>query len=520
MMSPDLMEMAAAEIAGAAAADEGGPVAFGTAIAPVGGDGVAAPLRPLPKALSAPNPPRGMTIQDAFMKYFLPETLQEYYLEVVGSEDGSEEAEVAAHVPPNTIFEGMDSYITNMGKPLTPLGKGHLAKFVKAMRRDFVDVPAVAPSIGTSAPVAEPIVVQLPDTSDRQPFKDYIDQTIPGSFDVLSASEITQLRRNYVKSTGTGPTNAERPTDEQLSALSHRLRPQKNGRINSPWVEFAVFGPYSSRSARLRQFTAHVLTRDGQRTQKQLRGPTSVEQWEACWDVFACSMVMLGVATTGVLRQYAAGIKRLATMFKDHWATVFTLDEEMRCEQWDRLRQEIEDGDVLPPPGYNPEFPWLAIISATRFGYLAGPRADWWRERETLLERATRIKPTKAIGGLNALAPPPFPGGGSGGVDTEDFRLVKQSGGAASSSGGGAGSNGGGGGPGKNANKNRKRKDKKAAAVMKGAGKGGKPSGKQIGPCHTCGEYGHLKKDCPKGKAADKTPANQPSKEKGRRSQK
>ena len=119
-----------------------------------------------------------------------------------------------------------------------------------------------------------------------------------------------------------------------------------------------------------------MLTRDGSWTQKQLRGPSCYEQWESCWDVFACAMVMLGVATPGVLRQYASGIRQLATRFKDDWATIFTLDEEVRCEQWDRLRQEIEDGEVAPPPGYLRDFPWMSIMSATRFGYLAGPACE------------------------------------------------------------------------------------------------------------------------------------------------
>ena len=69
-------------------------------------------------------------------------------------------------------------------------------------------------------------------------------------------------------------------------------------------------------------------------------------------------MVMLGVAAPGVLRQYADGIKRMACLFPDDWPTIFTLDEEMRCEQWSRLRQEIEDGDVAP----------LLVIGENRHG--------------------------------------------------------------------------------------------------------------------------------------------------------
>ena len=125
-------------------------------------------------------------------------------------------------------------------------------------------------------------------------------------------------------------------------------------------------------------FTAHVLTRDGTWAHKQLRGPTSFEQWEASWDVFAAAMVMLGIAAPGVLRQYAAGIKRLDRLFPRDWPTISALDEEMRCEQWGRLRQEIVDGGgENMPAGWKAESPWASIISATRSNFLAGPRADW-----------------------------------------------------------------------------------------------------------------------------------------------
>ena len=516
MFPAGLMEAAAAEVEqmNIGLGEDPGPV--GPAF-PLGGElGVAAPLRPSAKALSAPKASRAMTIQEAFAKFRLPEKLQTCYLEAIGSEDGGEEAEVAAHVPPDTIFDALGTMVTNLGKTLTPLEKGHVAKFVKALRREFVEAPP--PSTGASSSTdpapGQRIVVEMPDTSDRLPLKDLIDQTLMGTCEELTMEEIAQLRRNYVRSTGASPTNAERPTDEQLSALSFRLRPQKNGRVNPPWVEFAIWGPFSSRSARMRQFTAHVLTRDGTWSQKQLRGPTSYEQWETCWDVFACAMVMLNVASVGVLRQYAAGIRQLSARFKDDWATIFTLDEEMRAEQWDRLRQEIEDGEVAPPLGYLSENPWMSIISATRFGYLAGPRADWWREREVLLERGSRSRPNKGTGGLNALAPPPFPGWGTGGIDTEQMTIHK---GGASAQLALADA------PGKHANKNKKRRDGKKtqkAEVTKGGGKGGKG---KIGPCHICGEYGHLKANCPKKKQSPQGAAQaqpNPSKKKGKRSQK
>ena len=48
------------------------------------------------------------------------------------------------------------------------------------------------------------------------------------------------------------------------------------------------------------------------------------------------------------------------------------------------------------------------IISSTRSDFLAGPRADWWRDRETILDRARMNKPTRT-GVIHSVLPTAFP---------------------------------------------------------------------------------------------------------------
>ena len=237
----------------------------------------------------------------------------------------------------------------------------------------------------------------------------------------------------------------------------------------------------------MRMFTAHVLTRDGTWAHKQLRGPNTYAQWEASWDVFAAAMVMLGIASPGVLRQYASSIKRLDRLFPRDWATISTLDEEMRCEQWNRLRQEIMDGDENMPAGWRSDAPWASIISATRSNFLAGPRADWWREREILLERALSSKPLSSQGPRSGVISPAFPSAQGTAVipelggTTDDIRSSAS------------------------ADRNKAKKEKKRAKAQAkktawapaSSGGGGKATGKGIGPCHRCGKMGHLKRNCP-----------------------
>ena len=116
------------------------------------------------------------------------------------------------------------------------------------------------------------IVVQLILNSDKLHLCDFIDQTIKGSFELLPASEIAQLRQRLVDIIGVAPPTEGRPSDEQISAMAQRVRAQANGRMNPPWVEFAIFGPHGFRTAKMRQLAAHVLTRDGTWSQKTLMG--------------------------------------------------------------------------------------------------------------------------------------------------------------------------------------------------------------------------------------------------------
>ena len=90
---------------------------------------------------------------------------------------------------------------------------------------------------------------------------------------------------------------------------------------------------------------------------------------------------MLGVAYPGDLRLYFDRIRQLASLFPAEWPSIAHLDEQMRAEQWLRVYQEIRDEksrDSLYAPGrgYDHAKPWAWIIPNTRYGFLAGPRAD------------------------------------------------------------------------------------------------------------------------------------------------
>lgn len=253
---------------------------------------------------AAPDKPA--TLLDAFNHYRLPQPLRQSLLDLVGAESEDDDPEILAHIPTETLEESVRGILID-GAPPTPMQVGHIWKFLKHLRRCFNEPHLPTESPQAAPPPLQPIVVQVPNTDDKLLLRDYLDQTMSGSFDLLGTDELMRLRDRFEAITGAPPRDDERPSDEQLSALAHRLRVQSNGRMHTPWVEFATFGPFDGRAARNRAFNAHVLARDGTWRWQRLSGPSSFVMWRSSWRVFAASMVMLEIASPGSLQQYEGG---------------------------------------------------------------------------------------------------------------------------------------------------------------------------------------------------------------------
>ena len=113
---------------------------------------------------------------------------------------------------------------------------------------------------------------------------------------MLGLQVLGELHGRYWALTHSHVPDDVRPSDAQLSALAARLKPQKDGQVHPPFAEFAVFGPYDGRFAKLRSHQAQVLVRDGTWQNKLLSSHKSFADWEASWRVYAAALVMLGVA--------------------------------------------------------------------------------------------------------------------------------------------------------------------------------------------------------------------------------
>ena len=78
--------------------------------------------------------------------------------------------------------------------------------------------------------------------------------------------------------------------DFQNTALKHIIA---GGFV--PYVDFAIYGPHGDRIQRAMQLTGFTFGFDNTLQRREFRGPSRIEAWVQCYNVFACAMIMLDV---------------------------------------------------------------------------------------------------------------------------------------------------------------------------------------------------------------------------------
>ena len=226
--------------------------------------------RMVPAAVAQQPFALGATVGVALAAYGLSAPLRFALLRAFecGEEDS---AEALGETPEAEVEEILgEMLVDDEARAPTRMEKGYVRGFFRKLRTNIITAhsPLPLPSTG------QQITLTMPDTSNRWEFRDVIDQTAKGTYMLLPPKDLIALRQRYDFHTGAPVEGDARPSDRQLSALTHWLRPQADGRREAPFVEFAVWGPYDGRSAKLRQFHDHILTRDGSWQFRLLRGPS------------------------------------------------------------------------------------------------------------------------------------------------------------------------------------------------------------------------------------------------------
>ena len=74
-------------------------------------------------------------------------------------------------------------------------------------------------------------------------FDRYLAQGLPGTFEVLQVDKLAELRLHLEETQDCPPIEAERPTDEQLSAVAVQFAQTLLGHWPTPFVDFGIWGP-------------------------------------------------------------------------------------------------------------------------------------------------------------------------------------------------------------------------------------------------------------------------------------
>ena len=158
--------------------------------------------------------------------------------------------------------------------------------------------------------------------------------------ELLSEKELLAAYGRYEVLFGKGqrpPTDRD-PTAEQLSAVQALLKS-----CQTPYADFAVFGPHGTRIFKKLRFQGLTLNKAGELVQSELYGPPTLAVWKACFETYTNLMVMLDAADLGLLLQYKSKVERLHDRFGDKtWALLYQADVRCRLEHLPRARVELK----------------------------------------------------------------------------------------------------------------------------------------------------------------------------------
>jgi hypothetical protein len=187
---------------------------------------------------------------------------------------------------------------------------------------------------------------------------------------VMAFEEVERARKAYLSKMHTKVIPMDdAPTAEQLSVLAVILAERC-----SPYVDFAVFGPFGNRVRKAMSHKGLVFGPNGTLIMEEFRGPPSIVEWNACWRDFQTAMIMLDAADHPQLEAYSRHINKLANQFGPAaWSAIYQAEVRFRREMLERVREEqsnkldsaLEAGGIYP---FDPVRPWDRCFDAAVTG--------------------------------------------------------------------------------------------------------------------------------------------------------
>ena len=159
-----------------------------------------------------------------------------------------------------------------------------------------------------------------------------------------------------------------------------------------------MWGPFGQRQAKLMKFNAQMFV-DSVLTTRLLHWPTSFDAWRACWRVFRTNMQMLKASLQGPLAEHEEKVRWMDKTFPDCWGIIMMAEDQLRSEQWERKRAQIEgaiEADRYREQ-FDPSMPWLAVVRDCA-------RDEPWWNKNVIVECQ---KLTKSRSVARSQRPPP-----------------------------------------------------------------------------------------------------------------
>ena len=192
---------------------------------------------------------------------------------------------------------------------LAELGQANLIHTTARRLCDMEPWPGVAAAAAAAAmnvAAAPAAVAPLPMITSVK-LAQLIDQTLDVEVPFLPDPQVLVMHARCLTAMGEAPHIDVDCTEEQLSALHHLIQ---SGR--APYTDFSLFGPHGTRLLLRLLLKGPSLDSSGTFRNIKLYGPSDVDLWTSCWDVFSTAAIMLDFVQRSTLMQYSRKILHYA----------------------------------------------------------------------------------------------------------------------------------------------------------------------------------------------------------------
>jgi len=253
---------------------------------------------------------------------------------------------------------------------------GGVQKSAVQLAQELADDAAHTRALAIAAAAPQPKAQALAVAARTVPMRDVADVARNDEVPVMSEIDLANFFKTYKRLMHRDPPWEEEPTTDQITAV-HTLV----GEHVPPYVDLSIFGPHGQRTLRNIKLMGLTLSSTGELQRVELRGPPTVEAWEACMLVFKTIVIGLEIMLPPFIDDYIKKVKGYARRYGPvAWALIYQMDVRFRREWCERIRrseaeahqQAVANGGTT---SYDPAHPWQRVYEVG-----VHSSADFWHQ--------------------------------------------------------------------------------------------------------------------------------------------